>query len=74
MCGIVGFLEKSENREHAAVGRILMDMLKALACRGPDSAGVALFGPDQDGRFVVRVKLGVPAETEAQSAATRELA
>jgi methylamine---glutamate N-methyltransferase subunit A len=64
MCGIVGFLDKSENHEHAAVGRILMDTLKALACRGPDSAGVALFGPHQDGRFVVRVKLGGPAETE----------
>src|SRR5258708_37562767 len=33
-------------------------MLQALECRGPDSAGVALFGKPQDHRFVVRVKLG----------------
>jgi glutamate synthase domain-containing protein 1 len=32
-------------------------MLNALACRGPDSAGVALFGPPSD-HFLLRVKLG----------------
>lgn len=58
MCGIVGFWDKTENNEHSALGRILLDMLKALACRGPDSAGVALYGPSTTGRFIVRVKLG----------------
>ncbi len=33
-------------------------MLNALACRGPDSAGVALYGSPQPGRMVVRVTLG----------------
>ena len=64
MCGIVGFLDKSRGHEHAAVGRILIDMLKALACRGPDSAGVAVFGPGVDGNFTVRVKLGDDREIE----------
>jgi glucosamine 6-phosphate synthetase-like amidotransferase/phosphosugar isomerase protein len=62
MCGIVGFLEKCESHKNAALGRILMDMLQALACRGPDSAGVALFGTCQDDQFMVRVKLGDCAE------------
>lgn len=32
-------------------------MLRALGCRGPDSAGVALFGPATDNQCVVQVKL-----------------
>ena len=44
--------------EQAEIGRTVLDMLRALGCRGPDSAGVALFGAPHDGRFVVRVKLG----------------
>ncbi len=58
MCGIVGFLDKTQNHEHSSLGRTLLKMLTALACRGPDSAGVALFGPSTNGRFVVKVKLG----------------
>jgi glutamate synthase domain-containing protein 1 len=47
MCGIVGFLDKRAGSGHAT-GRVVMEMLRALACRGPDSAGVALIGdPDQ---------------------------
>jgi glutamate synthase domain-containing protein 1 len=34
-----------------------MAMLKGLACRGPDSAGVALFGASVDHQTVLRVKL-----------------
>jgi glutamate synthase domain-containing protein 1 len=44
MCGILGFLDKRGGHEQP-VGRTLMAMLQALSCRGPDSAGVALFGP-----------------------------
>lgn len=58
MCGIVGFLNKAESKEEACLGRVLLDMLNAVACRGPDSAGVALFRLSTDGRFVVSVKLG----------------
>src|SRR5215472_16005898 len=64
MCGIVGFLDKSRSHEHAAVGRILIEMLRALACRGPDSTGVAVFGLSLDGNLAVRVKLGDDGQIE----------
>jgi methylamine---glutamate N-methyltransferase subunit A len=44
MCGIVGFWDKIGGQD-AASGRVVLTMLDALACRGPDSAGVALMGP-----------------------------
>jgi glutamate synthase domain-containing protein 1 len=44
MCGIVGFLDKRGGHDRP-VGRTLLSMLQALSCRGPDSAGVALFAP-----------------------------
>ena len=49
MCGIVGFWDKSGGRE-AATGQVVLTMLDALACRGPDSAGIALIGsaPEAD--------------------------
>jgi len=47
MCGIVGYLEKSGTS--GAVGERLLAMLTALACRGPDSAGVAVWGPASRG-------------------------
>jgi glutamate synthase domain-containing protein 1 len=37
-------------------------MLTALGCRGPDSAGVALFGAHSDRGLTVRVKLGTRKE------------
>lgn len=57
MCGIVGFLDKTKNKK-TTVGQTLLEMLTALGGRGPDSAGVALYGHPNDGGFVVRVKLG----------------
>jgi glutamate synthase domain-containing protein 1 len=47
MCGIVGFLDKREQTDYP-LGRTLLAMLQALSCRGPDSAGVALFGELSD--------------------------
>jgi glutamate synthase domain-containing protein 1 len=55
MCGIIGFFDKRSDGE-APVGKLLLSMLTPLGRRGPDSAGVALYG-DPSG-FVVRVKLG----------------
>ena len=57
MCGIIGFLDKTKN-DNATVGQTILTMLTALAVRGPDSAGVALYGPQENGCFIVRVKLG----------------
>jgi glutamate synthase domain-containing protein 1 len=42
MCGIIGFFDKTGSRP---LGQTLLIMLDALSCRGPDSAGVAVFGP-----------------------------
>ena len=58
MCGIAGFFDKTRDNRNSSIGQILMTMLKGLACRGPDSAGVALFGPSADHQAVLRVKLG----------------
>jgi glutamate synthase domain-containing protein 1 len=57
MCGIVGYLDKT-GAEDGNLGSILLGMLNALACRGPDSAGIALFGRQQPDQFVAQVKLG----------------
>ncbi len=56
MCGIAGFFDKTAAAD-APAGATLLRMLTALACRGPDSAGIALWGRNDDG-LVVRVKLG----------------
>jgi methylamine---glutamate N-methyltransferase subunit A len=47
MCGIVAFWDKTGKYE-AASGRIVLTMLDALACRGPDSAGMAMIGPEPE--------------------------
>ena len=57
MCGIVGYFDKT-GAENPPVGKILLRMLEALACRGPDSAGVALFGIPRPNQLVAQVKLG----------------
>jgi glutamate synthase domain-containing protein 1 len=61
MCGIVGFLDKHEQPDFP-LGRTLLTMLQALSCRGPDSAGVALFG----GRGERRLRLSVPPGVNRQ--------
>jgi len=57
MCGIVGYLDRIYD-EQAPVGCTILGMLNALGCRGPDSAGVAIFGPKAEKQIAVRVKLG----------------
>jgi glutamine phosphoribosylpyrophosphate amidotransferase len=63
MCGIVGFFDKSGGP--APVGATALAMLSTLGCRGPDSAGIALWGQESDG-LVVRVKLGEGTDTAAR--------
>jgi glutamate synthase domain-containing protein 1 len=67
MCGIVGFIDKHGGARHH-VGRTLLHMLQALSCRGPDSAGVAVFGPVNP-FWVLQVKLprGGAAEAVAEA-------
>ena len=57
MCGIAGYWDKSRDSS-APIGSTILDMLRALDCRGPDSAGVALFHTPADGGLVLQVKLG----------------
>ena len=68
MCGIVGFWNRGEDT--GELGRTILKMLGALDCRGPDSAGVALYGDGRDGRMVLRVSLG---ETTDYEATTRQV-
>jgi glutamate synthase domain-containing protein 1 len=58
MCGIVGLLSKQDDTDYP-LGQTLLPMLQALSCRGPDSAGVALFGAADDLRLRLRVPDGV---------------
>src|SRR5437870_380401 len=67
MCGIAGYFHRSG--APGAIGRTLLAMLGALARRGPDSAGVAVWGDAIDG-LVVRAALAEGSDT---AAITREL-
>jgi len=58
MCGIVGYLRKVTCSDPRPVGAVVLEMLRALSVRGPDSAGVALYGPPAGDALRVRVKLG----------------
>ena len=42
MCGIVGFLCRTD-RYQGSLGELFVPMLDALATRGPDSAGIAVY-------------------------------
>jgi glutamate synthase domain-containing protein 1 len=64
MCGIAGFLDTSDDRD-APTGAALLRMLTALGCRGPDSAGIALWGRGGVD-LLVRVKLGDGGDLEAR--------
>ena len=55
MCGIAGFASKTGSP--ARVGRTLLAMLNALECRGPDSAGVAIWSGGRPS-WVARIKIG----------------
>lgn len=63
MCGIVGFLDKREQTDYP-LGRTLLTMLQALSCRGPDSAGAALFGGAAD----MQLRLYIPPEVDLDRA------
>jgi methylamine---glutamate N-methyltransferase subunit A len=66
MCGIVGFFRKTA--EDTPVGCRILGMLNALACRGPDSAGVALYGPASPTGWVLQVKLGDRGDLDEMAA------
>lgn len=59
MCGIVGlFLKKEELRPR--LGDLLTDMLITMTDRGPDSAGIAIYGDEVDGKIKITVQSDDP--------------
>lgn len=54
MCGIVGLFLKDESLQ-PQLGALLSDMLVTMSDRGPDSAGIAIYGGD-DGRAKITVQ------------------
>lgn len=73
MCGIAGYLDMRHGKKLPA-GAAMLKMLTALGCRGPDSAGVAVFGAAAKGELVARVKLGDGAPTAARLSAVKKAA
>jgi glutamate synthase domain-containing protein 1 len=65
VCGIVGVFYKGEGAE-GPIGRTLSDMCDQLFRRGPDSAGVALYGHPLEDALVVRVDLDRPDHDVAE--------
>lgn len=61
MCGIVGlFLKKDDLRPK--LGDLLTDMLITMTDRGPDSAGIAIYGDETDG-LKVTIQSDTPTQT-----------
>ena len=56
MCGITGIFYKT--RDDGPVGSVMVDMCDQLFRRGPDSAGVALYGPPVSDGLIMRIDLG----------------
>lgn len=59
MCGIVGLFAKSPTIE-ANLGALLGDMLVTMTDRGPDSAGIAVYGSNAPGRFKISLQSSEP--------------
>ena len=59
MCGIVGLFLKDKSLE-PKLGAMLTDMLITMTDRGPDSAGIAIYGTDVDANTKLTVQSGNP--------------
>lgn len=59
MCGIVGLFLKDKSLE-PQLGELLSAMLVTMTDRGPDSAGIAIYGGGQAGRAKVTVQSSDP--------------
>lgn len=59
MCGIVGLFLKDKALE-PQLGALLSDMLITMTDRGPDSAGIAIYGAGGEGRGKVTVQSSQP--------------
>ena len=61
MCGIVGLFLKDKTLE-PELGAMLTDMLVTMTDRGPDSAGIAVYGADADQQVKLTVQSDTPAD------------
>ncbi len=59
MCGIVGLFLKDRSLE-GRLGELLSDMLVTMTDRGPDSAGIAIYGGAEAGKAKVTVQSATP--------------
>jgi len=62
MCGIVGLFLKDDSLS-PALGGMLSDMLVTMTDRGPDSAGIALYGAPQGNLVKVTVQSDQPEQS-----------
>lgn len=60
MCGIVGLFLKDPKLE-PKLGAMLTDMLITMTDRGPDSAGIAIYGRPKEGKAKLTVQSADPA-------------
>jgi len=61
MCGIVGLFLKDPKLE-PKLGDMLTDMLITMTDRGPDSAGIAIYGEENSKKSKLTVQSDSPAE------------
>lgn len=59
MCGIVGLFLKNQSLE-PQLGAMLTDMLITMTDRGPDSAGIAVYGAGADGTEKLTIQSDTP--------------
>ncbi|WP_411034535.1 class II glutamine amidotransferase [Shinella sp. BYT-45] len=59
MCGIVGLFLKDRSLE-PQLGTLLSDMLITMTDRGPDSAGIAIYGTPSGGRTKITIQSARP--------------
>ncbi|MFB2551937.1 class II glutamine amidotransferase [Ensifer soli] len=71
MCGIVGLFLKDKSLE-PELGNLLSDMLITMTDRGPDSAGIAIYGAPSRGRAKITVQSADPADFAALAAQLKD--
>ncbi len=59
MCGIVGIFLKDKTLE-PRLGELLTDMLITMTDRGPDSAGIAIYGREKEGKGKLTIQSDTP--------------
>ena len=59
MCGIVGLFLKDPGLQ-PALGSLLTDMLITMTDRGPDSAGIAIYGAETEGQTKITLQSDTP--------------